>query len=114
VMAFTLAGEDFFPSAGFASIDAIFGVGDVEIAAAGAGPQDGFSEYSAFAFGGAPNPRWGDYGAAVVDGKSIWIASEYIAQTCDLATYVQTLGSCGGTRTLRANWATRISELTVQ
>jgi hypothetical protein len=27
--------------------------------------------------------RWGDYGAAAVNGNSVWIASEYIAHTCD-------------------------------
>ena len=38
----------------------------------------------------APNPirsRWGDYGAASVDGNSIWIASEYIAAACDYTTW---------------------------
>ena len=37
-----------------------------------------------------PNPirsRWGDYGAASVDGNSIWIASEYIAHACDYVTW---------------------------
>ena len=105
VMAFTLAGRDHFPTAGYASIGAS-GVGELRIAAAGAGPQDGFSEYRAF--GDPPRPRWGDYGAAVVDGKNVWIASEYIAQTCDLATF-EADPSCGGTRVTLGNWATRIS-----
>ena len=60
-----------------------------------------------------PRPRWGDYGAAVTDGSSIWIASEYIAQTCTLAQYASDpFGSCGGTRTALANWATRVSKVT--
>ena len=59
-----------------------------------------------------PRTRWGDYGAAVTDGSSIWIASEYIGQTCTYAQYYPTrrarrFGSCGGTRTSLANWGTR-------
>ena len=110
VMAFTLVGRDFFPSAAFASIDG-GGVGAVQVSAQGAGPADGFSGYAIFNFPNPARPRWGDYGAAVVDGSNIWIASEYIGQTCDLSTYQATGGSCGGTRTILANWDTRISEV---
>jgi hypothetical protein len=110
VMAFTVLGDDHYPSAGYAGIDASNGTGAVHIAAEGLGPDDGFSGYNAF---GPPRTRWGDYGAAAVDGNSIWIASEYIAQTCTLAQYLTSpIGSCGGTRTSLANWATRISKVT--
>src|SRR5262249_16759867 len=85
VMAFTLVGQDHFPTAGYAPVSA-FGVGALRVAAEGAGPQDGFSEYKTLS--DPLRPRWGDYGAAVADGRNIWIASEYIAQTCDFATYV--------------------------
>ncbi len=112
VMAFTLVGRDFYPSAAFASIGA-GGVGAVQLAAQGAGPADGFSGYAVFNAPNPARPRWGDYGAAVVDGSNIWIASEYIGQTCDLSTYLATLGSCGGTRTALANWDTRISEVSL-
>ena len=54
--------------------------GPIHIAAAGLGPADGFSSYKAFV-GNPPRTRWGDYGAAVTDGGSIWLASEYIGQT---------------------------------
>ena len=114
VMAFTLVGKNDYPSAAYASIDAKVGVGDIHIAAAGLGPDDGFTGYAVF---NAPFPirtRWGDYGAAVADGNSIWIASEYIGQTCTLAQYeAAPFGSCGGTRTSLGNWDTRISELSV-
>lgn len=110
VMAFTVLGDDHYPSAGYAGIDASHGTGAVHIAAEGVGPDDGFSGYNAF---GPPRTRWGDYGAAAVDGNSIWIASEYIAQTCTLTQYLTgAIGSCGGTRTALANWATRISKVT--
>ena len=108
VMAFTLVGQDHFPSAGYAPIDAIVGVGDVRVAADGLGPQDGFTEYRAF----TSRPRWGDYGAAAVDGRTVWVASEYIRQTCTFTQYVASpFGQCGGTRTSLGNWGTRISKL---
>src|SRR5207245_10843184 len=90
--------------------------------------DDGFSGYKQQRF---PNPirsRWGDYGAAAVDGNSIWIASEYIDDACNYTdwggpffaggTGDNLLGTCGGAnhepgvRTALANWATRISNLT--
>ncbi|GAA0382035.1 hypothetical protein GCM10009530_36000 [Microbispora corallina] len=111
VIAFTVAGADYYPSAGFASLDARTGAGDVQIAAPGKGPQDGFSGYKAF--NDPPRPRWGDYGAAAADGDAVWIASEYIGQSCSLAQYTAApLLTCGGTRTALANWGTRITRLT--
>ena len=112
VMAFTLVGERDYPSAAYAPID-VSGVGPIQVAAAGLGPQDGFTGYKAFAAPDPPRPRWGDYGAAVVDGNDIWIASEYIGQTCTLPEYVtDPVGSCGDTRSALANWGTRISQVT--
>jgi len=110
VMAFTLVGRNFYPSAAFASIDES-GVGPIQVAAAGLGPADGFSGTAVFNDPNPARPRWGDYGAAVVDGSNVWIASEYIAQTCNLSQYLNTGASCGGTRTALANWATRISQV---
>jgi len=123
VMAFTLVGDDYYPSAAYASIDDKAGVGDIHVAAAGAGPDDGFTLYPPLA-----NPargRWGDYGAATLDGKSIWIASEYIAQTCTYDQYIGQpaadgtygrlatgFGLCNNTRGSSGNWSTRISKLT--
>ncbi|MDQ6646833.1 MAG: hypothetical protein M3Y93_06345, partial [Pseudomonadota bacterium] len=77
VIAFTVVGPYNYPSAGYASLDARVGAGDVHIAAAGAGPWDGFT---GIPYLGGGRPRWGDYGAAATDGESIWTASEYIAQ----------------------------------
>jgi len=108
VIAFTLVGPNDHPSAAYASLDAKAGAGDVHVIAAGAGPQDGFSGIPA----PGARPRWGDYGATAVDGDSIWIASEYIAQTCTYAQYLAApFGTCGSTRGALGNWATRISEL---
>jgi hypothetical protein len=115
IMAFTLVGERYYPSAAYAPINTTNGTGDVHVAAAGAGPSDGFTSYKAFV-GDPPRTRWGDYGAAVVDGNSIWIASEYIGQTCTLAQYLRDtaaspLFSCRRTRVALGNWGTRISRV---
>ena len=114
VIAFTVVGDTHYPSAGYAGLSADNGAGSVHIAQEGAGPADGFSGY--LVEGNPPGtnrPRWGDYGATAVDGSHIWIASEYIGQTCTLAQYESTpFGSCGGTRTTLANWDTRISQVT--
>jgi hypothetical protein len=112
VMAFTLTGADNYPTAAYTSMDERIGAGDVHIAAQGVGPDDGFTGYNPHVAYGS-RPRWGDYGAAVSDGSSLWIASEYIGQTCTLSQFVVSGGgfTCGGTRSSLANWATRISQL---
>lgn len=68
-MTFTLVGNDNFPSAAYASLDTKIGAGDVLVAAAGVGPDDGFSGYRPLTV--PPRPRWGEYGAAVTDGSTI-------------------------------------------
>jgi hypothetical protein len=110
-MAFTVVGTDYYPSAGYAALSNA-GVGSVHIAAAGAGPEDGFSNYKLFGNPpGTVRERWGDYGAAFPVGSNVWIASEFIDQSCTLSTYEQTNFRCGNTRTALANWSTRISEV---
>ena len=117
-LGFTIVGPKDYPSSGFAGLDVWKGTGDVQYAAKGAGPQDGFSEYAPFFSDGSPRPRWGDYGAAVADGSSIWIASEYIGQTCTFDQYLQpsptstaAFGTCNDTRGSLGNWDTRIYQL---
>jgi hypothetical protein len=129
VMAFTATGDAVNPSAAVASIDAIVGVGPWSIVNGGGGAaqDDGFTSYKS-QVGNPPRTRWGDYGAAAVDGKSIWIASEYIANPCSYTEWGgpfftggsgdNLLGSCGGAnhgpgpRAALGNWSTRISKLT--
>lgn len=109
VLAFTLAGPNTYPSAAYAPIDAVAGVGDIHVYGAGVGPQDGFTEYPPF---GGSRPRWGDYGAASVDGNTVYVASEYIAQTCTYAQYLTSpIGRCGNTRGALGNWATRVGKI---
>jgi hypothetical protein len=129
VMAFTATGNTLNPSAAYAGIDANVGVGAWNIVDGGTGAaqDDGFTSYKS-QVGDPPRTRWGDYGAAAVDGNSVWIASEYIAHSCNYTdwggpfftggTGDNLLGTCGGAshgpgpRTALANWSTRISKLT--
>jgi hypothetical protein len=108
VIAFTLTGDNDYPSAAYAGLDAKVGMGDIQLAAAGVGAWDGFTSYIVF---GAGRPRWGHDGAAAVDGNSIWIASEWVAQTCNYASYLAD-PTCGNTRGALGNWSTRISNVT--
>lgn len=116
VIAFTAVGSSYYPSAGYATIDDHGRVGPLHIAAAGAAPSDGFTSYKAFV-GDPPRTRWGDYGAAVTDGKDLWVASEYIASSCTYQQYypdppsLTGFGSCDATRTSLANWSTRVTKL---
>jgi hypothetical protein len=92
VISFTLVGPDFFPSAAFATLDVVNGAGNIQIAAPGALPDDGFSGYQAGRVG-----RWGDYSAAVADESgNIWLATEYIPNS---------------PRTLNANWGTFVTRV---
>jgi hypothetical protein len=129
VMAFTATGGTLNPSAAYAPIDAQVGVGSWAVVDGGTGaaPDDGFTSYTAQVGGTPPRTRWGDYGAAAVDGSSIWIASEYISTACDYTAWGgpfftggtgdNLLGTCGGAshgpggRTALGNWSTRISQL---
>src|SRR5205085_1020640 len=69
VMAFTDTGDATNPSAAYAAIDALAGVSawnDVNDGL-GAAQDDGFTSYKS-QVGNPPRTRWGDYGAAAVDG----------------------------------------------
>jgi hypothetical protein len=110
IIGFTRVGENLFPSYGYASIDDIIGVGLVHMIREGQSTQDGFTEYPPI---GGNRPRWGDYGAAAVDGRNVYLAGQYIEQPpCTLADYVATGFTCFGFRTSLANWSTRVTKLT--
>lgn len=95
VIAFTVSGAEYYPSAAVANLSST-GVGDLQVVASGAAPHDGFSGYKYF--GAESAARTGDYSAATVDDHgAFWIAAEYIP----LAP-----------RTLLANWGTFIARVT--
>ncbi len=107
VMAATLTGEDHHPSASYTVLGS--GRPTVRVISEGVGVQDGFTGYPDI---GGNQPRWGDYGATAWDGDTLWVASETIEQTCTLEEYLtDPIGSCDGTRTALANWATRVTAL---
>jgi hypothetical protein len=90
---FTLVGQDYYPSVAYVTIDAQTTGAVMQLAAAGAYPEDGFSGYGAPGMQGVA--RWGDYSAAVAasDG-AIWMATEYIPDA---------------PRALLANWGTLVA-----
>ena len=102
VIGFSRVGPNLFPSVGSASLDAVAGAGPVAMITEGQSPQDGFTEY-----GG--RPRFGDYAAAAVDGSTVFLANEYIQQAPCSADDLLATG-CSGTRTLFANWTTRVAK----
>ena len=70
----------------------------ITVSGVGAQPDDGFTAYAAF--GGGGTGRWGDYGAASVDGfGNVWFANEYIP---DSATHP---------RSSLANWGTFVTRV---
>jgi hypothetical protein len=93
-MSFTLSGPDFFPSAAYVRFAFGRPTGFIHITGAGAGPEDGFTGYTAF--GGNGVARWGDYSAAVAADGAIWMGNEFIP---------------GTTRTVNANWGTFVTQL---
>jgi hypothetical protein len=129
IIAFTATGDALNPSAAYASIDAVAGVGTWSVVEGGTGAaqDDGFTSYVA-QVGSPPRTRWGDYGAVAVDGNTLWIASEYIGQSCSYTDWGgpffvggsgdNLLGTCAGAshgpgkRTALGNWSTRISKYT--
>jgi len=76
LMAFSLIGPGYFPSAAYVSFNKQAGArGPVIITGAGVAPDIGFSG------AGGGRQRWGDYSAAVDDQHNIWAAAEYIPIT---------------------------------
>ena len=72
---FSVVGENYFPSAAYALLDATNGAGSIVISDPGVAPDDGFSGY----FPNGRVGRWGDYSAAVADENGhIWMATQAI------------------------------------
>jgi hypothetical protein len=112
---YTLTGDRWYPSAGYSVWSGRRPGKAVHVAAAGAAPQDGFTEYLAFNAGGTDpiptiRPRWGDYAAAAWDGKRFFLANEYIAHRCSFTEFAAD-STCGGERTFLGNFSTHIQQL---
>ncbi len=109
VIAFTLIGPSYYPSAAYIRFNNSGINGNVRVAAAGLGPEDGFTGY--VSLGDSPVARWGDYGAAALSQGRFWLASEYIGQSCTLQQWLATGFTCNGTRGAFGNWYTRITSV---
>ena len=93
IIAFSLIGPDYYPSAAYVTLNSS-GTSNVFLAKTGNEPDDGFSGYVSF---GGRAGRWGDYSAATTDEDgNVWFATEYIP---------------GGPRTTLANWGTYIGKV---
>jgi hypothetical protein len=95
-ISFSVVGEDFFPSAAYALLDAVNGAGPIIISGPGVSPNDAASGYAPFGFRVS---RWGDYSAAVSDEAGhIWMGAQMIPVNPPVI--------------LLANWGTFITEVT--
>jgi hypothetical protein len=96
-MVFTVAGSSYFPSAAYIAFGNSGPTGDIEVAAAGSGPEDGFTCYAYFVKKNYGGCRWGDFSGGVAAGGSIWMATEYIPPN-----------SGATARDMFTNWGTHI------
>jgi len=104
---YTLTGNTHFPSVAVSAVSDAHKVASIPIVLAGADILDDFAWYF---FG---NPRWGDYSAAVGDGHSLYLATEYIQYpSCDTNVFIFD-PSCGGTRDQFTNWGTGLVRVNV-
>ncbi|HEY7525392.1 MAG TPA: hypothetical protein VIA82_00950 [Candidatus Limnocylindria bacterium] len=109
IVAYTVAGKHLYPSAAYSRIGS--SQGNPQLVARGVGPADGFTGYEPLDPGDEGVERWGDYSAtAVGEDGSIWFATETINQRCSYQEFLADT-TCGGTRSLLANWGTMIARL---
>lgn len=125
IVSFTLSGNGgpthadgggFFPSSAYGRINTASGglVGSqVNVAALGQAPDDGFTEYADYPAFQNSRPRWGDYGAAIYlpGTRNVYFASEYIqyANCTGSAFNFNGNPTCGGTREGQSNWGTSVN-----
>jgi hypothetical protein len=139
LMSMTLSGPDYYPSSAYAWLatagggpQSRSGPNTIHITALGQSPQDGFTEYQFWP--SLTRPRWGDYGAAIFvpasgptppggNGRAqmgnVFFASEYIQYpNCSDQAFINGITStgltCGGTRSISANWGTSINSISSQ
>jgi hypothetical protein len=111
LVAYSVAGgREVYPSAAYSRIGK-GGTGRPHVVTFGVGPADGFTGYEPLDPGDAGVERWGDYSAAVADRQGgIWFATETINQRCGFQQFLND-PTCGGTRSLFANWGTTIAKV---
>jgi hypothetical protein len=106
-MVFTVTGNTIFPSVAVSKVGDHNPVTKIPIVLLGQDVLDDFAWYEGF------GPRWGDYSAAVGDGRTIYLATEYIQyQSCDTGTFLFD-PTCNGTRAEGSNWGTGLVKVNV-
>jgi len=104
---YTLTGNTNFPSVAVSKVSDASPVSSIPVVLAG---QDVLDDFAWYFFG---TPRWGDYSAAVGDGHTAYLATEYIQYpSCDDSVYVFD-PTCGGTRSEFSNWGTGLVKVNV-
>jgi hypothetical protein len=115
LVAFTVTSPNMYPSSGYAWISKTSTTargGTIYISASGQSPQDGFSEYQLIQYNAFYRPRWGDYTWAVWSGGNIYFSTEYIQYpSCTGSAFLNSGGTCGGTRDAFANWGTSLNSV---
>jgi hypothetical protein len=104
---YTLTGNNNFPSVAISHVTDSAPASKIGRVLAG---QDVLDDFGWYFF---QDPRWGDYSAAVGDGTTIYLASEYIqSASCDDSTFLFD-PTCGGTRAQDTNWGTGLVKVNV-
>lgn len=110
-MAFTLTGKDYYPTAAWVRVNATDGQSKVFVAAMGKGSLDDWCEYDTICGDGVIRPRFGDYSAAVANGSTIFMSTEYIQfPNCSFSDWLND-PTCKGTRSLFVNWGTALYKI---
>lgn len=102
-MVFSLSGDHDYPTSAYVRIKDGKLSQLVRTAAAGAAPLDDYAGYQLFDGQGQGPSRFGDYSAALIDGSTVWMASEAVTSTC-------TTLDCYG-RDVFTNWGTAVSRI---
>jgi len=106
-MVYTLTGNTNYPSVAVSKVADSSAPAAIPVVLAGQDVLDDFAWY----LDGAP--RWGDYSAAVSDGHTLYMASEYIQYpSCSDAAFLSD-PTCGGTRSEFTNWGTGFVKVNV-
>jgi hypothetical protein len=106
-MVYTLTGNTNFPSVAVSKVSDTAAPAAIPVVLAG---QDVLDDFAWYFFG---SPRWGDYSAAVSDGHTVYLGTEYIQyQSCSDSDFLFD-PTCGGTRDEFTNWGTGLVKLNV-
>jgi len=118
-MVYSLTGNTNYPSVAVSKVKIGTAVNNIQVVSALAGKDllDDLSGYFGFA------ARYGDYSAAVADGHTIYLASEYVPfVNCEADEYINSVffgsdpvfpGTCGGIRNPLTNYGTGLVRIGV-